>query len=607
MKTFGLLLAMAIQASGLISFSDHVGSHMVLQRAPEKSGVFGVLKTDNDSTLHVTATVTSDEGSSYEVTGRVTEMNWIVYLKPTPAGGSYQISITCNGCSSDGSNTIKIVDVTFGDVWYCGGQSNMALPMIHTISRNESLAAIRNGKFNNIRLHQLAGNMNPTLSWNTLLNTTTIIDKSGLPVLFSFSSTCYYFGQELSKLFESEAPPLGLIHTAWGGSTVQQWTSNKTSSLCKNVSLDSSSQEWFDSRVVPFSQMTMKGFVWYQGENNMGSLFGNSDDSSGYSCEVPKMVDEWRSLFSLEPGTTNPNAPFGLVTLAASGNEGHPDIGGMYVAQTASYGDLPNAVFKNTFYAHAFDLSDPFSNTTCYYKGCCPNNLKPGAFCNGCDQYCDSLNATNYYMGPIHPRTKQPVGKRLAQSCYGTVYKPGAVAVRGPILSGCEVMNGKLTINFKQELLGSETVVVSDYQRHNNASFLQVLTNSTLFCLQTAAGPTRSDTLCRDDGTGKSVMHPGVGSSVFSSLDTWPMVNINTAGASSITADISSLGDIYGIRYAFFENEYDSCCGRNDPTSDPCPLATCPLKSSSGLPATPFIARVVNGKCECIAPQVCNS
>ena len=36
----------------------------------------------------------------------------------------------------------------------------------------------------------------------------------------------------------------------------------------------------------------------------------------------PKMVDAWREIWSAEAGTTNPLAPFGLVTIAPSGAEG---------------------------------------------------------------------------------------------------------------------------------------------------------------------------------------------------------------------------------------------------------------------------------------------
>ena len=47
-------------------------------------------------------------------------------------------------------------------------QSNMALPVQHTFSRNISREAILAGKYDNIRIHGIAGNMNPDLDWTTL-------------------------------------------------------------------------------------------------------------------------------------------------------------------------------------------------------------------------------------------------------------------------------------------------------------------------------------------------------------------------------------------------------------------------------------------------------
>eukprot|EP01043_Picozoa_sp_COSAG02_P082656 COSAG02_NODE_20832_length_814_cov_0.847552_2_plen_61_part_01 len=61
----------------------------------------------------------------------------------------------------------------------------------------------------------------------------------------------------------------------------------------------------------------------------MPFYFGNSDRSSGYACLMERLVASWRRQWSSEPGTTDPLAPFGLVTLAPSGGEGSPDIGTM--------------------------------------------------------------------------------------------------------------------------------------------------------------------------------------------------------------------------------------------------------------------------------------
>ena len=104
----------------------------------------------------------------------------------------------------------------------------------------------------------------------------------------------------------------------------------------------------------------------------MHDTFGNSFLHTGYSCLLPVLIRQWRALWSRTPGTTDPLAPFGIVTLAASGSEGGSDLGSMRLAQTAGFGVVPNAAMPSTFLAQALDLDDPFSNTTCYYAMCCP-------------------------------------------------------------------------------------------------------------------------------------------------------------------------------------------------------------------------------------------
>lgn len=91
---------------------------------------------------------------------------WKACLAPRASGGDYTISATCTGCTN--TTPAVLEHVTFGDVWYCAGQSNMALPVVHTYSRNESRDAILAGKLDNIRIHGLDGNMNPFQPWATL-------------------------------------------------------------------------------------------------------------------------------------------------------------------------------------------------------------------------------------------------------------------------------------------------------------------------------------------------------------------------------------------------------------------------------------------------------
>ena len=145
----------------------------------------------------------------------------------------------------------------------------MWLPLIHTFSRNRTLAAVKAGKYSNIRLKQITTNMNPAFPWISLHDAvaTRLVAEHGKvnsTYLSTFSATCYYFGQSLTEELGADAPPLGLVHTAFGGSMIEQWLTEETVDSCKNSSNYTAvgGGEWWQSRVLPFSHMTLKGWAW---------------------------------------------------------------------------------------------------------------------------------------------------------------------------------------------------------------------------------------------------------------------------------------------------------------------------------------------------------
>ena len=79
----------------------------------------------------------------------------------------------------------------------------------------------------------------------------------------AFSSTCWYYGESLSDELGPNPPPIGLIHTAWGGSEIEQWLDNATIAECANASISAGNAEFHGSRVLPYVQMAIKGWVWY--------------------------------------------------------------------------------------------------------------------------------------------------------------------------------------------------------------------------------------------------------------------------------------------------------------------------------------------------------
>eukprot|EP00038_Savillea_parva_P008384 m.176574 g.176574 ORF g.176574 m.176574 type:complete len:812 (-) comp14199_c0_seq1:171-2606(-) len=395
------------------------GDNMVLQQAPASAAVYGFMSAGGTSVqvkvmqgTTVVHTLTADVGPNttqqafgagfgvrpcakadcppYDMAGwnpwNQPLNTWKALIPPTAATASgapaeYTIVATCTGCSGNTTDTIS--NVVFGDMWYCSGQSNMWLPVDHSFSRNDTVAAIQAGKYTNIR-GMFGGSANhpdggtswvpggrgygrsdgdsPWMTAAQAIATGSSAGNGGSYPLFKMGASCWYFGQRLSEL--GVTVPIGLVDTAIGGQRIEEYMENTTIAVCQNRS--SENIPWWDgelyaTQVIPFVDMTVKGWVWYQGENNMGALKGSAIENLGYSCEQRQLIYGWRQVWSRTPGTTDPHAPFGIVTLASSGAEGaDAAMGAMRIAQTAGYGVLPSPELPNVFLAQAYDLDDPW-------------------------------------------------------------------------------------------------------------------------------------------------------------------------------------------------------------------------------------------------------
>ena len=114
-----LPLASAAGSAGASAFlSNTLGDGMVLQRAPGVAVVFGVSNTSN-------ATVTTMMGGTKLVTTAGADKVWRQRLPPTPASSSGSLGGVNISFSSSAGETAQLTGVLFGDVFLCGGQSNM--------------------------------------------------------------------------------------------------------------------------------------------------------------------------------------------------------------------------------------------------------------------------------------------------------------------------------------------------------------------------------------------------------------------------------------------------------------------------------------------------
>ena len=115
-------------------FSGVFSNNSVLQREPYVSAVYGAADTAN---VGVSLTIKQMDGDYQDTLSANTDANgdWKVLLQDTrPNGGNYTLTVECGKCASPQAVSV-LYNVTFGDVYYCSGQSNMELDMHFTFNR----------------------------------------------------------------------------------------------------------------------------------------------------------------------------------------------------------------------------------------------------------------------------------------------------------------------------------------------------------------------------------------------------------------------------------------------------------------------------------------
>jgi len=335
------------------NFSEAFSDHVVLQRGPGAASVFGNTGALDDG-ASVLVTVAPSTGVPYSVPASVQGGRWRALLKPAAGfeetGLTYTITASCAaGCG--GGAPVALSDVVFGDVFFCAGQSNAWLQLQFTYAHNSSRAAALAGSYDNIRLMSgdsqtqgLSPSTPPVHPWRTLRDAAAL-EPSDPDSWSQFSAVCYHTAESLTDQFKAAGktpPTIGLVAMAIGGSTIEEWIPNEVAEKCAYFQHNANGGELnhvlWDTMVRTFVNMTVKGYLYYQGENNAGSLHGNLLTQTGYACLMPALIASWRAAWSATPGTTDPLAPFALCSLSNADSEGAGDIASFRFAQTGSYG-----------------------------------------------------------------------------------------------------------------------------------------------------------------------------------------------------------------------------------------------------------------------------
>ena len=134
---------------------------------------------------------------------------WSANLPPGDAGGPFFLQVK-------GTNTIAINDVLVGDVWIASGQSNMEFSLAHAQNAAAEIAAANYPK---IRLFTVERGVSGYPLEDVKARPWAACTPESAP---TFSAVAYFFGRDLNKKF---FVPIGLIHTSWGGTPAEAWTS----------------------------------------------------------------------------------------------------------------------------------------------------------------------------------------------------------------------------------------------------------------------------------------------------------------------------------------------------------------------------------------------
>jgi hypothetical protein len=114
-------------------FSGAITSHAVLQKGSDVSAaLYGGVGGGVTASANVTLIVAEKGSEDYTVTATILSVDmaagnlvWKAMLKPhAKQGGSIAVTAQCSGCSD--MTTSTLTDLTYGDVWFCSGQSNSA-------------------------------------------------------------------------------------------------------------------------------------------------------------------------------------------------------------------------------------------------------------------------------------------------------------------------------------------------------------------------------------------------------------------------------------------------------------------------------------------------
>lgn len=335
------------------------------------------------------------------------DSSWVVFIN-TPKGSYNKENIAFSGIQQKKDESIKLKNILIGEVWFASGQSNMEMPLDGFTNcpvggANEEIAySVKyKDKIHFVTVPQVAAR----LPQKEIEGRWQEASPETAP---SFSATGWFFATTLSKVLDV---PIGIINCSWGGSCIEGWLKEETLKTYHDVDLneiemDKSRQTFYklplgwplvmyNGMTHPLENYTVKGFLWYQGESNIGK-------ETTYTDRLVALINQMRDEWKLG------DLPFYFVEIAPYNYGGHNEGALLREAQYKAELMLPNVGMVST------------------------NDL-----------------VEDYELNQIHPHNKKAVGERLAFMALNNTYGMKTIVCNGLEYQSMRIDSNKIVVKFK--------------------------------------------------------------------------------------------------------------------------------------------------------------
>ena len=278
--TFLLTALFAVTCvSAKVTLPKMFSDGMVMQREA-KANLWGT--ADASATVKIT---TSWDNKTYKVKAGA-DGKWKTAVQTPKAGGPYKITL------ADSEQTV-LDNILIGELWICSGQSNMEMPMKGFKNQpvEGAVEDILHSTDSKLRLF--------TVKRNSKLNPVDTVSgkwsEATPESVREFSATAYYFGRELRRMLDV---PVGLIVTSWGGSACEAWMKADWLKAFPDAKIPATQDDiksknrtptvLYNGMLHPLIGITMRGVIWYQGEDNVPRY-------KTYADMMTAMIGGWRA------------------------------------------------------------------------------------------------------------------------------------------------------------------------------------------------------------------------------------------------------------------------------------------------------------------------